>query len=541
MIVEMTGFMSHDRTVVELPDHGLVQITGPNGAGKSALIEAFAVALWGRGARSLRWSPWRATEDGVVAITDGALTVRRSCSAAGKKKLSWQLVDAPEDFDTNTKGQEALDNVIGSFDSWRRTSVFSSADAAHFTLATDAERKELLEELLGLGWFDRALQLCRKDLHAARTAVGLAERERDLLAARADEAAKLVRQAHEHLAETPDPGDAGLLRVELSKVDGYLKDIRSETQTMNERRAELLGAGGEALSLSRELKARLERMASGNCSACGQEIPQRLLDSLEEKAAKALRESVDARAANADEIKKLASALAELEEEADALRAKKRTLDTRLQSITQARTMRTRLQRDADAASQGLHEMGQRVVQAASVIEKHRVDVAELEACDKVLGVRGARSVLVGRTLSGIEALANTWMAKLGSSIEIRLKPYTEKKSGGTVDSISLSLVGAGGEGGYLGASAGERRRVDVAILLALAELADGAAHGRRWKSPIFFDEVFDGLDEDGREAVMELMAALSKDRLVVLITHNESLAAERADVRLRVDGGTIT
>ena len=46
--IRLTGFMSHDDTAVALPDRGLVVLTGDNGAGKSSLIEAVAVALWGK-------------------------------------------------------------------------------------------------------------------------------------------------------------------------------------------------------------------------------------------------------------------------------------------------------------------------------------------------------------------------------------------------------------------------------------------------------------------------------------------------------------
>lgn len=543
MIITLKNFMSHDATTFELPDTGLVQVTGPNGAGKSAIIEAFSMAIWGRGTRSSKWHPWRPDQAGAATIEDGTIKVTRSRTASGTKKLSWDLIAMPEtyDYDTTSKGQEALEAIVGSFDAWRRTSVFSSADAAHFTLATDAERKELLEELLGLGWFDRALALCRKDLHAARSALGQAERDRDIEVARAEEAAKLLRQAHSVLAETPDPGDVGLLRVELTKVDRFARDVAKEIDSLNDRRAKLAGTGGEELAQSRELKAKLGRLSGDECFTCGQAIPQSLRDALSTEANEALSRSAKLRGEVVDELKSITSQVEELQEERDALSARHRELSGKITSITQARAIRTRLEGDAEKARTAIHELGQRLEKHKAAIEKARVDVAELEACEKVLGVRGARALLVGRTLSGIESLANAWMAKLGSSIEVGLRPYTEKKSGGTVDSISLLLTGAGGEGGYLGASAGERRRVDVAILLALAELADGASEGRRWRSPIFFDEVFDGLDDDGKEAVMDLMTGIASTRLVVLITHNEQLAADRADLRLRVDAGTVT
>lgn len=531
--------MSHDETRVELPDRGIVVVTGPNGAGKSALVEAFAIALWGRGTRSARWQPWRSAA-GHVMIDDGRLFARRRWTGKSKA-LEWGLRDAgATEFDTTTKAQDGLDQVVGSFEAWRRTSVFSSADAAHFTLAADSERKELLEELLGLGWFDRALVACRKDLHVARTALGVAERDRDLAVARADGAAKLVRQATELLATTTDPGDVGLLRARLARIQDHMRDISREVAPLADQRAGLLGAGGEAIARSKEVRARLARLTGDECFTCGQEIPGELRRSLEAEAAEQLAEASRQRGENSAEVDRLAEEIEELDQDRLRLDGMQRGLLGKVNSITEQRSLRERLQREVKIAGAEVGRLAAVLLDMRTRFEQLRVDVAELEACEKVLGVRGARAHLIGRTLAGIESLANTWMSRLSSDVEIKLSPYTEKKSGGTVDSISLGLIGAGGEAGYGGASAGERRRVDVAILLALSELAGGMAQGR-WQSPIFFDEVFDGLDEDGRDAVVEMLSGVSKDRLVVLITHNEHMAAGRADLRLRVDGGLVT
>lgn len=540
MIVRLKGFMSHAGSEVVLPDRGVVQVTGPNGAGKSALVEAFAVALWGRGTRSSKWQPWRGTAAGSVLIDDGTLSVERRWTGKGKV-LRWKRGPVGEGFDTTTKGQEALDQVVGSFEAWRRTSVFSSADAAHFTLATDAERKELLEELLGLGWFDRALQACRKDLHAARSAVGVSERDRDLLVARMDGAAKLVHQAAELLASTPVPGDVGLLRVELARVQGHVADAEAEARALEEARAEIASRGGQARAKAQELATRLSRLRGDECFTCGQAIPAALRMALAEEVDALIREVDQAKADGADEMRRVVDEAAELRAELAGLRSIKEGVSREVAAVADQRSIRDRLDAQAKAAGEQVRGMADQVLALKARADSQRVDVAELEACERVLGVRGARAHLVGRTLAGIEGLANTWMSRLGSDVVVKLSPYTEKKSGGTVDAISLGLVGAGGEAGYLGASAGERRRVDVAILLSLAELADGAAQGDRWRSPVFFDEVFDGLDDDGKEAVMELVGTIAEDRLVVLITHNEKLAADRADLRLRVDGGVVT
>jgi len=124
--------------------------------------------------------------------------------------------------------------------------------------------------------------------------------------------------------------------------------------------------------------------------------------------------------------------------------------------------------------------------------------------------------------------------------VSLQLSPYTERKSGVVSDSISIKVSGVGGGRGYKAASGGERRRIDAALLLALAEVssaAAGQAPGTLW-----MDEVFDALDEEGVDAVSDVLAELAEERAVVLITHSSVLASRvPAALRLRAQDGRLT
>jgi DNA repair exonuclease SbcCD ATPase subunit len=167
------------------------------------------------------------------------------------------------------------------------------------------------------------------------------------------------------------------------------------------------------------------------------------------------------------------------------------------------------------------------------------VDLAELSACSNILGFKGVRAQVLGHALNGIEQMANYWLTRLvGDGISVKLASYKENAKGNTQESISLTVEGAGGGFGYDGASGGERRRIDVAILFALAEVAANA-HGTH--GTLFFDEVFDALDQDGMTAVTEALIDLSKDRAVVVISHAhiEDLA-KVATARFHIEDGEV-
>jgi DNA repair exonuclease SbcCD ATPase subunit len=88
---------------------------------------------------------------------------------------------------------------------------------------------------------------------------------------------------------------------------------------------------------------------------------------------------------------------------------------------------------------------------------------------------------------------------------------------------MTLGVEGAGGGNGYKGSSGGERRRIDVALLLALADVAAGASSEN--PGTLFLDEVLDAIDEEGVGLLASALQEVATRRPIILITHSETLA----------------
>ena len=79
-----------------------------------------------------------------------------------------------------------------------------------------------------------------------------------------------------------------------------------------------------------------------------------------------------------------------------------------------------------------------------------------------------------------------------------------------------------------------------MALLLALGEVAAGASGTR--PGTLWCDEVFDSLDTQGCEAVSEAIQEMSRDRCVVVISHNPRLVEMLPDARrLHVESGKVS
>lgn len=559
--IHMQGFMPHKDTEVSLPDRGLVLITGPNGSGKSSFVEAVAVAGWGKTLRGT--NPW--SGKGSASIVTDQVDARRSYNGRSKQ-LAWRKTDQlddPADFETTTKAQEALESLIGSFDIWRRTSVFSSQDAAHFTMATDAERKRLLESLLGLGRFDTALAACRSDRKEADMGLRSATTLLDQLKAQRDSAGQRLADARKVLETVPPAVDDAAVKARRAELGRLLTSARADITAANSTAHQLDRKVAQLEASGRELQRRLKALGDGDCDNCGQPIPEVLIDRLQGEADEAVELATVAREAAGHHVLQIADEVEEVQEEVEDLQAKVAKMDEQIRTSVAVHKQRKTAEEAVAGAEAALAGLDDRIANGDTKVLEMSAKLAVLEATEQVLGTKGVRAHVLGRALSGIELAANAWLARivgfddpyetveddpaaaaveaaLGGRMCLRLRPYSEKKSGGVSDAIGMEVIGAGGGYGYKAASGGERRRIDVSLLLALAEVAQ-AAHGTQGGT-IFIDEAMDSLDAEGVDRVSTVLSDMAQDRTVVVISHNPDLQrALNPAAWFEVNNGSVT
>jgi exonuclease SbcC len=103
----------------------------------------------------------------------------------------------------------------------------------------------------------------------------------------------------------------------------------------------------------------------------------------------------------------------------------------------------------------------------------------------------------------------------------------------GTQDVFGVSVDYVDGGDDYDTTSRGEHTRVDLAVLFAIRELL--ASRGRQQCTQLFIDEVFDGLDEAGAEAVILMLRTFHADKASFVITHDPAMK-NLADSVITVD-----
>ena len=136
---------------------------------------------------------------------------------------------------------------------------------------------------------------------------------------------------------------------------------------------------------------------------------------------------------------------------------------------------------------------------------------------------QGIKSYILDDVTPFLNTKLNKYLSKLASGqIEATFSTQTELKSGEKREKFSLEILNSG-DGQYNSNSAGEKKRIDLAINLALQDLV--ASRSSKKLNIALFDEVFDSLDDRGIDAVIGLLYSLMSEKSTILvITHNEHL-----------------
>lgn len=519
----------------------------------------------------------------------------RGHPAHGNKVRLWideQEVTRGRDAMTN----EAIEQLLGmDYRTFVNCAAFGAReDVKSFFAAGDAGRKEILEKLLGLEVYADAEKIARTRVRKlaserdpderAREALQVTITRQEELVARlldSDELSamrwrfKKTRLACLCLAWEIERQEA---RVETAATDlqeeldatAQLREahelrVRQVQQKRSETERELRKADtaqAEAEAELRQVQRQVEsweRLAGQKCPTCLQTVPAQAALRIKHQARQTAALATDARAEAVEVVESCTHVLESLDEPepprlwlAEALddahrqeQARLRDLQHQLSKATVAAESAerefTRARRQSERAEDELTRMRGDLSDLDTKLEESQREMDRLSFWVEAFGNGGIKSFLIESEVPEINRRATGYAQRLlGPGAVVRLEATTELKTGAVRE--QLNVVGAipGCTETYAGASKGQKKRLDLALLLAFREVV--AERSTKSFDQLLADELFDGLDPAGEESVIELLRELSADCPVVLVTHSAGLksAADRI-VTVRHENGVAT
>lgn len=588
-------------TVIEGEFHG--HGCDSNGSGKSYLIEAPVWCVWGSTLRPRvgkgdvtrllfdrdkgHLVPNSVTpKDGCWVEThlvggDKAVKIARYVGhpvLGNRVKLFIDGTDVTQGRDVMT--QAAIEQLVGLDYRTAVNSVFfgASEDARGFFSATDSERKAVMDRVIGLEVYGRALEVARAKLRDARETRGSRQ-------ARLDALTESLAVHERMMAEVscPEEIEERAWRVKLSlagtrmlqhhegaltrwskRVRDVLRGVEEELRAslsafeaveteynrlrsgvdrkLREAERGYAEADAEARVASRQVD-KWDEMVGRRCPTCLQVTPALAAKKLKAQAQAAHARYVQAaeeHRANAAALVKEVDALvvpvrpSTQSEELRTAHAQVRDVEAALQQCQQGIRASQRLSK---TMADELSDAQRRERKVAREVEKVREELdgiskelvmldareAHLSFWVEGFGNSGIKSFLIENEIPTINRIATSYALRLlGPGAQVCLSATRELKSGDSREELSVKGVIPGCTSTYATASKGQKKRLDLCLLLAFRQVVSDRS--AKAFDQFFADELFDGLDETGEEFVVELLRDLSRKCPVILVTHSPRL-----------------
>lgn len=573
---------------VPLADQGLVLVRGDNrlsaaadsnGAGKSALFAALSMALYGetltgqRGDEVIcRFAPAHAPCTLEVHIEDAPdcrWLIRRT-----RRPATLTVPGAPTTLDARGLQEYINDRLGMGFRTFRNAVVFGQGAFERFTQADQGDQLRMLDEIQGLdlrGALDRArtwraeaqqrvehqqqelealdremslLDETRASLDRARAAFETTKRER--IAAAEERLRALQAQTIEHarLVQAARTAEAQVARTRKA-IEARTKAEQTRAGLMHKialAQGGLTRCGAEMVGHQQTL---VELLASRECPTCHQPANPKALRQTFEGLLSVLKEQQGATRAAIrhyeDEVGLVDKVLANTPrpEDLGSLQAHAANLPSLKGSL---KVLQDRVrQGEEDLAGEriarwdGAQALGAAEAQGVRIRDQRKEAeealgraTATLQAADywvEAFGDRGIRSLLVDSVAGFLNTRLRHHLSILAAGeVETTLSAQTALKGGGLRERLSIASAWAWGGTLKGSGSAGQDRRVDLALFAALQDLAESRA-ARPFPLRIW-DEPGDALDSRGQELFVRWVSREARARGTgFLVTHNPSLA----------------
>jgi len=564
-----------------------------NGAGKTTLFKAITWALYGKtiyrnetGNALVRQGSKGAKVTLTFSVDGEQVKVTREKPTSSSATLIIERGGKALAGGVNELQDEALRIVGLDFDTFRNTVLFGQNDTKRFAdpAATDATRKAILRDVLGLGVFDVARDACAKAGRAIVDELDVLQRQEAGLTGRRDsnrltelrglsadwkdthelEVKRLQDEAAEMEAEAAaikaDPGRAEKrvqsieetltnLMESSSKLDKELSAVREDCE-----RALKVSAGKQGLLRGgiKSLTQRLEQMTNGICPVCFSDLSKG-------EAAKHKTEFKDELELLRGQLADIEAKDAELEKQRDKkLSAESGERDKLDQKAAQARSdllesksalrKATDAKAEADALRRSAAQKQDEARRSKDAVNPYtaliREAKAELETIDKGLKLLGTKmSVLNAEKLMaefwsdgfGATGVQSWMMDIIADPLNDRANAYLQTLSDGdikiSIDTVShtksgeardkFSITAEVEHNGETAPSGGQMRKIELAVELSLMDLV--AEREGANVDLLCLDEVFDGLDATGKTRVLWLLDELRKTKGTILVVSHDA------------------
>jgi DNA repair exonuclease SbcCD ATPase subunit len=545
--VRIQNILSIEDAFIEFDENGLMLVEGwnydvgrANGAGKTAIFNAISFALFDKLPRKVTATEIvrRGHKSGFVEVhlsaRGSSYEVKRSRpKGVGFKKggLSVEIT------------QTEWESILGlNYSQFILSMYAAQGGSVRFLSINDSEKKQFLLQLLNLEEFSSCRLVADNKVKALESQLVAAQSKMDNLESKIDAYQESLIDEnvyHYHINEcnkailemTALLVDAQQVpRPDLSKYAKLEEDANAKRIEFAKARTRRDTLAETFKKLSRAISDSPEDMAS--CPTCGNVIDTTHIKAAREKElgrltaeraeAKRAIDDCDVVLAGEDGVERVSRQIRERKAnesvDYESARSRSNDLNTKI-------ALRQRELKELSSKLQSNAELWVKIKDLAVDREKTQllktVLLREVELYKTIVSLyspTGAQAYILDHVIDSFNERVGEYVGFLWSNMTYQLKSYKETVKGDVTAKFSEHLMMDGRPVSIGSLSGGEFRALSLCVDFALVDVME-----RQFgisMSPIILDEPFDGLDNAGREFIIELLAKFSADRQVVVVDH---------------------
>ena len=497
--VSFENFYSYEKCSIDFRKHkGIVGIEGinkdtggSNGAGKSVILEAIVYGLFGKSIR-------KSTEDAMVNSTAGRgcvveleideMTIRR----ARKPSMLKFFINGEEHTQGHaSRTQELIEQKLGvDYKTFMAAAVFGQHSNVDFLDATPDDKRKIINRFLSLDYIFNMKNKIKSKRSDLRTEIKEAEVLID----------KLERDIEKHSqkvsgAKLSPKQQKVLEKYTLDQIIEWEKRNTQYSIRMDGLKREINQLGGPPITKAKKVvRDGIGSQTKWKCGECGTQKNEEISEDFYNFC----KDRVDTYEKKVSEIK---------EEIKDIQGMIERLPCTPREYARWTEQKNEQVYRDL-------------IIEAKAERTAYSHRKTELENqydiygfWDKAFSEKGLVRFVIRTVRDYLNTHCNYYLGYLTNGritveFDEELREYIEV---------------TGKHRHYISLSGGERRKVNLAVMLGLQTLLT-MSNGHQ-SSVLFFDEVAENLDEDGINGLYDLLCDLKKDKTLFVITHNPHLA----------------